>query len=110
MRGLILVLMLSGCSFIEVRSTPRAEPVTAPPTCKSYGYPVADLLQAPLWFGLAAAAALQPESVSHPDAHTGSLSQVITAGVMVGLSVTTLASSIYGFTRISKCRAKLGGA
>jgi hypothetical protein len=104
----LVALALTGCSFLDVRATPRPDPFTSRPSCASRAIPVIDLVQAPVWFGLAAASFLSIGSQSNPDAHGRSEAQVAAAGVMVGVSITALASSIYGFVNIGKCRRALG--
>jgi hypothetical protein len=43
----------------------------------------------------------------NPDAHGRSEAQIAAAGVMVGLSITALASSIFGFKNVGECRRAL---
>jgi hypothetical protein len=104
-RGLgVVVAFATGCSFAAVRSTPHKDPVTSRPVCSSRVVPVIDLVSTPLWLGLAAGIVLGRHDDTDRVANT---TELVMGGTLVALSVTTLASSIYGFVTISRCHGKL---
>ncbi|HTL36842.1 MAG TPA: hypothetical protein VL326_27090 [Kofleriaceae bacterium] len=104
-RGLALaVAFASGCSFATVRSTPHKDPVTSRPACSSRAVPAIDLVSTPVWLAAAAGIVLGRHDDTDRVANT---TELVEGGVLVALSVTTLASSIYGFVTISRCHGKL---
>jgi hypothetical protein len=107
----LAVAMLSGCSFLMVRPSPRPLP-RSPETkgqagwthCFGYGVPAAELVGGLLLGGMMAVSAAG-SAVTCPsnDSHCGRSGGIAAAGVL-GISVS---SAIYGFVATAVCMDRL---
>lgn len=97
MKLALLVVALSGCSFLAVSSSPRIETSTRA-SCASFAFPVADTLAVVPIEALALGAALRQGFSG--DSQGGPIVLALFGGV-------ELVSAVYGFVAGASCRKKL---
>ena len=112
MRALALaVLVTSGCSFIQVRGTPRTPETPYETACASYQAPVADTIFAAAAVGAGAylATSCDPEQEA---LGFNCLGDALGAGMLISTGVVLAASATYGYIQKARCDRRLppGGA
>jgi hypothetical protein len=103
-RAALLVLVLTGCSFLRVRDTPHTDRFTRQPTCATKAVPAFDLVAASAYVGISALML----TTTGFERHIAATDEEIAMSVVLGAAaVTSIASAIYGFRTVPECRAKL---
>ncbi len=98
----VVMAMLSACSFMQIRPTPKPATQNKPPACASLGWAGLDLLG-----GLASALAAKLSTATFeggdPSADDDSKSSTY---FLVGTSIVYGASMIYGVVATSTCHSR----
>ena len=105
----LVVVSLSGCSFLMVDRTPAPERPGGPPACANRVPPTIDLVMTPVWLTLGVLQVVSPGrgfgEIDGP--HRAQGEHIVAAALMGGLSLTSLISSVYGYKTVGACRRTL---
>lgn len=96
--GVLLLVAVTGCSFIQVRGTPRTPTSPYETACASYEPPIAD----PLLGAAAMGTAVYTSTRCTPNG-LDCLGDGMTAGMLVSSGIILAASATYGYIQKARC-------